>query len=127
MVDPSTPSPSESEDQSQSSTQPKCRRATRLTDLTISRSVDQRLPIQFDMSTGKVLRDNRARFTSFVTLLGISKVLRNEFKKELFPKLRDELLSEIKSEIASLGLTIQGPPKGAPPIGASTKGSCPLP
>ncbi|WVZ24868.1 hypothetical protein V8G54_003412 [Vigna mungo] len=54
-------------------------------------------------------------------------VLRNEFKKELFPQLRDELLSEIKSEIASLGLTIQGPAKGAPPVGASTKGSCPLP
>ncbi|KOM49754.1 hypothetical protein LR48_Vigan08g058100 [Vigna angularis] len=54
-------------------------------------------------------------------------VLRNEFKKELFPELRDELLSEIKSEIASLGLAIQGPPKGAPPIVASTKGSCPLP
>ncbi|KAG2410016.1 Kinesin-like protein [Vigna angularis] len=55
------------------------------------------------------------------------KVLRNEFKKELFPELRDELLSEIKSEIASLGLAIQGPPKGAPPVVAITKGICPLP
>ncbi|WVZ22267.1 hypothetical protein V8G54_000811 [Vigna mungo] len=328
MADPSTPPPSQSEDKSQSSTQPKRRRATRLKDLTISRSADQRLPIQFDMSTGKVLGDNRVRFTSFVALLGRSKltydvpntkllrtkwisyvgqrwrcfkthltsryihgklshknpceiypflneemwqafrdkrldptfqekrkvaqdtmkknlhphrlsrggyhrleeimiheasssatndrsdlslisppprhekwkrartkpsgeytseetrlvaerivsrndilataigrpkkpgsvrgvgggigikqffggtrrrvnleqltesdkmVLSNEFKKELFPKLKDELLSEIKYEITSLGLTIQGPAKGVPPIGASTKESYPLP
>ncbi|WVZ17512.1 hypothetical protein V8G54_010494 [Vigna mungo] len=74
MADPSTPPPSQSEDKSQSSIQPKRRRATRLKDLTISRSADQRLPIQFDMSTGKILGDNRVRFTSFVALLGRSKV-----------------------------------------------------
>ncbi|BAT85733.1 hypothetical protein VIGAN_08245300 [Vigna angularis var. angularis] len=72
MADPSTPTRPQSEDQSQSSTQPKCRRATRLKDLTVSRNVDQKLPIQFDMSTGKVIGDNRARFTSFVALLGRS-------------------------------------------------------
>ncbi|BAT74032.1 hypothetical protein VIGAN_01198300, partial [Vigna angularis var. angularis] len=46
----------------------------RLKDLTVSRNADQKLPIQFDMSTGKVIGDNRARFTSFVALLGRSKV-----------------------------------------------------
>ncbi|WVZ23468.1 hypothetical protein V8G54_002012 [Vigna mungo] len=51
-------------------------------------------------------------------------MLRNEFKKKMFPELRDELLSEVKSEIASLGLAIQGAPKGASHV-ASTKGSCP--
>ncbi|WVZ25824.1 hypothetical protein V8G54_004368 [Vigna mungo] len=74
MADPSIPTPPQSEDQSQSSTQPKCRRATRLKDLIFSRNVDQKLPIQFDMSTGKVIGNNRARFTSFVALLGRSKV-----------------------------------------------------
>ncbi|WVZ21880.1 hypothetical protein V8G54_000424 [Vigna mungo] len=68
--------------------------------------------------------------TRKVTLAQLSEsdknALRNEFKKELFPQLRDELLSEIKSEIASLGLAVQGPPKETPPIVASTKGSCPL-
>ncbi|XP_022639176.1 uncharacterized protein LOC111242058 [Vigna radiata var. radiata] len=73
MADSSTPPPSQSKEQSQPSTQPKCRHATRLKDLTISRSADKRLPIQFDMSTGKVFGDNRARFTSFVALLGRSK------------------------------------------------------
>ncbi|WVY91431.1 hypothetical protein V8G54_036945 [Vigna mungo] len=74
MVDPSTPLPSQSDEKSQSSTQPKRRRTIRLKDLTISRSVDQRLSIQFDMSTGKVLGDNRVRFTSFIALLGRSKI-----------------------------------------------------
>ncbi|WVZ23545.1 hypothetical protein V8G54_002089 [Vigna mungo] len=68
--------------------------------------------------------------TRKVTLAQLSEsdkmVLRNEFKKEMFPELRNELLAEIKSEIASLGLTIQVPPKGASHV-ASTKGSCPLP
>ncbi|WVZ25115.1 hypothetical protein V8G54_003659, partial [Vigna mungo] len=44
----------------------------------------------------------------------------------MFPELRDELLTEIKLEIASVGLAIQVPPKGASHV-ASTKGSCPLP
>ncbi|WVZ05622.1 hypothetical protein V8G54_018968 [Vigna mungo] len=70
----STPPPSQSENQNQSSTQPKCRHATRLKDLTISRSANQRLLIQFDMSTGKVFGDNCVRFISFVALLGRSKV-----------------------------------------------------
>ncbi|WVZ18934.1 hypothetical protein V8G54_006256 [Vigna mungo] len=52
--------------------------------------------------------------TRKVTLAQLSesgkKVLRNEFKKEMFSELRDELLGEIKSEIASLGLAIQVPP-----------------
>ncbi|WVZ21211.1 hypothetical protein V8G54_008533 [Vigna mungo] len=65
-----------------------------------------------------------------VTLAQLSesdkKVLRNEFKKEMFPEFRDELLAEIKSEMASLGLAFQVPPKGASHL-ASTKGSCPLP
>ncbi|WVZ13259.1 hypothetical protein V8G54_017789 [Vigna mungo] len=74
MADPSTPTPPQSEDQSQSSTQPKCRRATRLKGLTVSRNADKKLSIQFDMSTGKVIGDNRVRFTSFVALLGKSKV-----------------------------------------------------
>ncbi|XP_022638492.1 uncharacterized protein LOC106766302 [Vigna radiata var. radiata] len=64
--------------------------------------------------------------TRKVTLAQLSEsdknALRNEFMKELFPKLKDELLSEIKSEIASLGLAIQGQPKGTPPIVSSTKG-----
>ncbi|WVZ13823.1 hypothetical protein V8G54_011389, partial [Vigna mungo] len=72
-----------------------------------------------DEETWQAFRDKRLDPTF--------QVLRNEFMKDLFPKLRDELLSEIKSKIASLGLPIQGPPKGAPPIGASTKESCPLP
>ncbi|WVY90753.1 hypothetical protein V8G54_036267 [Vigna mungo] len=73
MADPSSPTPQQSEEQSQSSTKPKCRRATRLRDLTFSRDGDQKLPIQFDMRTGKVIGDNRARFTSYVALLGRSK------------------------------------------------------
>ncbi|WVZ08145.1 hypothetical protein V8G54_021491 [Vigna mungo] len=56
MADPSSPTPPQSEEQNQSSTKPKCRRATRLRDLTFSRD------------------DNRARFTSYVALLGRSKV-----------------------------------------------------
>ncbi|XP_022638531.1 uncharacterized protein LOC111241977 [Vigna radiata var. radiata] len=68
--------------------------------------------------------------TRKVTLSQLSesdkKVLKNEFKKELFPELRDELLAEIKSEMAPIGLAIQVPPKGASHV-ASTKGSCPLP
>ncbi|WVZ23228.1 hypothetical protein V8G54_001772 [Vigna mungo] len=67
--------------------------------------------------------------TRKVTLAQLSesdkKVLRNEFKKELFPELRDELLLEIKSDITSLGLAIQGRLKRASHV-ASTKGSCPL-
>ncbi|WVZ24705.1 hypothetical protein V8G54_003249 [Vigna mungo] len=82
MVDPSTPTPPQIEDQSQWSTKPKCRRATRLRDLTVSRNADQRLSIQFDMSTGKVIGDNRARFTSFVALHG-----------------RDHVPEEVKNQI----------------------------
>ena len=49
------------------------RRGTRLRELTVSRSADQRLPIQFDMQTGKTLGDNSTKFTSYVALLGRSK------------------------------------------------------
>jgi len=66
-----------------------------------------------------------------VTLAQLSeydkKLLRNEFKQDLFPELRNELLSENKAELASLGLSIQAPYTMASPIIASTKGSCPLP
>jgi len=69
----SSPLPSQSEGQSQSSTQHKGRRATRLRNLTVSRNGDHKLPIQFDMNTGKPLGKNRTRFNTFVALLGRSK------------------------------------------------------
>ncbi|WVY89460.1 hypothetical protein V8G54_034974 [Vigna mungo] len=102
MVDPSTPTPPQSEDQSQSSTQPKCRRATRLKDLTFSRNADQKLPIQFDMSTGNVIGNNRARFTSFVALLGRSKA-------SILIDKWDHVPEEVKNKYGKLMLTYDVP------------------
>jgi len=48
-------------------------RGTRLRELTVSRNEDQRLPIQFDMQTGKALGDNNTKFTNYMALLGRSK------------------------------------------------------
>ena len=69
-----SPPPTQGGDQSQPSTRKKGRRATRLRELNISRSSDQKLPIQFDMQTGRATGEHKARFTSYVALLGRSKV-----------------------------------------------------
>ena len=59
-----------------SSSQPfqkKGRRGTRLRELTLSRSGEQRIPIQFDAATGNPLGPNKAQFKSYVALLARSK------------------------------------------------------
>ena len=75
MIDPNdAPPPLQGGFQTQLPTQKKGRRATRLRDLIVSRSADQRLSIEFDMNTGKVLGEHSTKFTSYVALLDISKV-----------------------------------------------------
>jgi len=51
----------------------KGRHGTRLRELTVSHNANQRLPIQFDMQTGKALGEISTKFTSYVALLGRSK------------------------------------------------------
>ena len=55
------------------STRKKGRHATRLRELTASRSSEQRIPIEFEPSTGNPLGPNRNQFKSYVALLGRSK------------------------------------------------------
>ena len=65
--------PSQGGDKIHTCTRKNGRRGTRLRELTVSRSVDQRLPIQFHMQIGKALGENSTKFTSYVALLGRSK------------------------------------------------------
>jgi len=75
MIDPNYALPhSQGRFQSQQPTQKKGRRATRLRDLTVSCSADQRFSIEFDMNTGKILGEHSTKFTSYVALFGNSRV-----------------------------------------------------
>ena len=49
------------------------RSATRLKDLTLSCSADHKVPIEFDMATGKPKGPNRKKFNNFVALTARSK------------------------------------------------------
>jgi len=55
--------------------------------------------------------------------------LRDEFKNDLFPTLRDELFSKMQANLVSMGVSIQPPTPPSPPkvspIIISTKRSCP--
>ena len=73
MADPSEVPPSQSGFENPSSRQKKGRRATRLRELTLSRSGEQMIPIQFDQATGNPLGPNKTKFKSYVALLGRSK------------------------------------------------------
>jgi len=53
--------------------QKKGRRGTRLRELTLSRSGDQRISIEFDAATGNAVGPNAAKFRSYVALLARSK------------------------------------------------------
>ena len=72
MDDPSGNPHPQSEHNTQS-THKKGRRATRLKELTLSRSADQRIPIEFDQSTGIPVGKNKTKFKSYMALLGRSK------------------------------------------------------
>ena len=73
--------PSQGGDKIHTCTKKNGRHGIRLRELTVNRSADRRLPIQFDMQTSKTLGDNNTKFTSYVALLGRSKssILINEW------------------------------------------------
>jgi len=72
--------------------QKKGRSATRLKDLTLSRSADHKIPIEFDMATGKPRGPNRKKFKSFVVLTGCSKatILKKNWGN-VEPQVKDQI------------------------------------
>ena len=72
---PSTPPSAEhGEDASTPPAPRRGRGGTRLRDLTVSRSSEQRIPIEIDMQTGKASGPNKDKFVSYVALIARSKV-----------------------------------------------------
>jgi hypothetical protein len=63
------------------SSQKQGRRATRLAELSLSRGSDQKIPIEFDETTGNATGANNTKFKSYVGLLGRSKasILRKDW------------------------------------------------
>ncbi|KAK7271448.1 hypothetical protein RJT34_27371 [Clitoria ternatea] len=73
---------SDSESEDAQTTQQKGRGATRLRNLTINLIAQRKIPIEFDETTGNAQGPNRARFKSYVALLGRSQasILKKEWK-----------------------------------------------
>ncbi|KAK7361666.1 hypothetical protein VNO77_03740 [Canavalia gladiata] len=92
MTDPSEVPPSQSGSENPSSRQKKGRRATRLRELTLSRSGEQRIPIEFDKATGNPLGPNNTKFKSYVALLGRSKA-------SILKKDWDDVEMQVKDQI----------------------------
>ncbi|KAI4357296.1 hypothetical protein L6164_001255 [Bauhinia variegata] len=63
------------------STHKKSKHVTRLRELTLNRSREQRIPIQFDLSIGNPLGEKKKQFKSYAALLGCGKpsILKNDW------------------------------------------------